>query len=199
MRSTWEDILALAKRQGIVTPADVQALGLRPENLNKLAKIGKLSKIGRGLFRHPDFEISERHSYVEVAKASPHGVICLLSALSIHEIGAQMPWEVWVAIPRGQRIPKTRRTRIRAVTMTGINYELDQEIHQFEGVAVRVYGLEKTIIDCFRLRRLVGHEVAVEALREALKSGKVDFAKLLDLASQLRSRKLIQPYLEAML
>lgn len=199
VRHTWEDLLELAKRQGVVTPADVRALGLAPENLNKLAKLGKLDKIGRGLYRHPDFQATERHSFVEVTRAVPDGVICLLSALSIHGVGTQMPWDVWLAIPRGKRIPTTRQTRIRAVTMTGTSFELGREEHIFEGVRVKVFSLEKTIIDCFRLRRLVGHEVAVEALREAINTQKIDVSQFLQLAGQLRARRLIQPYLEAML
>ncbi|MFN8219322.1 MAG: type IV toxin-antitoxin system AbiEi family antitoxin domain-containing protein [Fimbriimonadales bacterium] len=199
MRRTWDDVLELAKRRGVITPADVRALGLAPENLNKLAKLGKLEKLGRGLYRHPGFEATEHHSYVEVAKAVPDGVICLLSALNIHGIGTQMPWEVWVAIPRGRRIPATRQTRMRAVTMSGANFKLGTEEHTFEGVRVKVYGLEKTIIDCFRLRRLIGHEVAVEALRESIRAQKINVSTLTELADHLRSRRLIEPYLEAML
>ena len=199
MRKTWADILEMAERQGVVTPADVRGLGLAPENLNKLAKTGRLVKIGRGLYRHPDFEPSERHSVVEVAKAVPDGVICLLSALGIHGIGTQMAWDVWIAIPRGRRTPATRTTRIRAVTMISANHGLDVDEHQFEGVPIRVYSLERTIVDCFRLRRLVGHDVAVEALREAIGTQKVDISKLLHLAGLLRTRRLIQPYVEALL
>lgn len=199
MRRTWADIIELARRQGIITPADVRALGLAPENLNKLAKLGRLDKVGRGLYRHPGFEATEHRSYVEVAKAVPDGVICLLSALSFHGIGTQMPWEVWVAIPRGNRIPMPRQTRIRAVTMTGANYSLGSEEHTIEGVTISVYSLEKTIIDCFRLKRFVGHDVAIEAMRAAINTQRISVSKLIELADRLRSRRLIQPYIEAML
>jgi predicted transcriptional regulator of viral defense system len=199
MRHTWQDILGIAKSQGVITPADVRALGLVPENLNKLAKLGKLEREGTGLYRHPEFEASDRHSLVEVSKSIPDGVICLLSALSLHGTGTQMPWEVWVAIPRGKRIPIARQTRIRAVTMTNACYELGIDVHVLEGVQVKVYCLEKTIIDCFRLRRLIGHEVAIEALREAIRTDKINLSELLRFAGQLRSRRLIQPYLEALL
>jgi predicted transcriptional regulator of viral defense system len=83
--------------------------------------------------------------------------------------------------------------------MKGASFNLGREEHIFEGISVKVYSLEKTIIDCFRLRRLVGHEVSVEALRESIHTQKIDVSKLLQLAGQLRSRRLIQPYLEAML
>ena len=35
------------------------------------------------------------------------GVICLVSALSYHEIGTQTPRRVWIAVSRGTRVPKT--------------------------------------------------------------------------------------------
>jgi predicted transcriptional regulator of viral defense system len=199
MASVSTAILELAARQGVITPADVRALGVAPENLNKLAKQGKVNKIGRGLYRHPNFQATESHSYVEIAKLVPDGVICLLSALSIHGVGNHMPWEVWISIPRGKRIPVSRQTRIRAVSMTGLNYDLEVNELSLEGVTVKVYSLEKTIVDCFRLRRLVGHDVPVEALRQAMNAKKIDVSKLLSLAARLRSRQLIQPYLEAMI
>lgn len=182
----------------MVTPADLRAFDLAPENLNKLAKLGKLDKIARGLYRHPDYQPTERHSYVEAARTVPDGVICLLSALSIHGIGTQMPWEVWMAIPRGKRVPKIRQTHIRAVTMSGDYFKLATEEHIFEGVSVKVYSLEKTIIDCFRLRRLVGHDAAIEALREAVSQRRANAALLLQLAGQMRSRRLMEPYIEAL-
>lgn len=199
MRARIENILELAGRQGLITPAEVRALGLVPENLNKLAKKRKLVRVGRGLYCHPEFPNTERHSFVEVSKVVPEGVVCLLSALNLYDIGTQMPWEIWVAIPRGNRIPKTRRTRFRAVTMMNDNYRLGIVEFFFEGVSVRAYSLEKTIIDCFRLRRLVGHDVGVEALREAISKGKINPSELLALANKLRARRLIEPYLEAML
>jgi predicted transcriptional regulator of viral defense system len=199
VRSTQQDILELARRQGVVTPADVRALGLAPENLNRMSSTGLLVHVARGIYEHPDLSPTEHHSYVEVAKSVPKGVICLISALSIHGIGTQMPWEVWVAIPRGMRIPRSRGTRIRAVTMTGLNYELGIEQCEFEGIEAKLYSVEKTIVDCFRLRRLVGHDVPVEALREGLRGHKIDLAKLLDIAQKLRARSLIQPYVEALI
>jgi len=186
-------------RQGVVTPADVRELGLAPENLNKLARLGKLEHIGHGLYRNPDFPVTEHHSFVEVAKAVPQGVICLLSALRIHGVGTQMPREVWVAIPRGKRVPVLRQTALRPVTMTETSYKLGVDTRMYEGVAVRVYSLAKTIVDCFRLRRFVGHDTALEALRDSIQDRKVSVSEILELAGQLRSRKVIDPYVEALL
>ncbi len=197
-RGSWQGILELARKQGAITPADVRAMGLAPENLNKLAKIGLLVRAGRGIYEHPNFEWTENHSYVEVCKAIPEAVLCLLSSLRVHDIGTQNPHQVWVAIPRDQRPPKSRGTQLRVVRMSPEQYSQGVESHEFEGVAVKVYSLEKTIIDCFRLRRHVGHDVGVEALKDALGKRMIDINELLRIAKKLRVTSLLMPYLEAL-
>lgn len=198
-RATWDDVIALAKRQGVVTPGDVIALGLAPENLNKLSKIGLLVRSGRGIFEHPEFDWTEKHSYVQVARAVPNAVMCLLTALNIHEIGTQLPHQVWIAIPRGQRPPKARGTNLRVVTMTDTAYELGVGIKEFEGIEVKVYSAAKTIVDCFRLRRLVGHDVGLEALKDAMRRRLFTVDELRGTAMALRKWTTMQPYVDAFL
>ena len=36
-------------------------------------------------------------------------------------------------------------------------------IHEVDGVPVRIYGVEKTLADCFKYRNKIGLETAVEA------------------------------------
>ncbi len=198
-KATWQDILDLARDQGVITPAEVKALGLAPENLNRLVQQGMLVRSGRGIYEHPDFEITEMHSYVEVAKAIPEGVFCLLSALRIHDIGTQNPHKVWIAVPRQKRIPRARSAQIRVVRMSPLQFDTEIEPHKIEGITLRVYSLEKTIIDCLRLRHLVGHDVGVEALKEAMKQQKVSVSKLMDVAKCLKSTGIVSPYVEALL
>lgn len=195
---TWFAILDLAERQGVVTPADVRALGLVPENLNKMAANGLLVRSGRGIYLHPDYEITENHSYVEAAKLVDDGILCLLTALRIHGLGVQNPRQVWIAIPANHHPPRGKPI-LRAVRMAPGPLSLGVEHHHFEGVDVRVTSVEKTIVDCFRLRRLVGHEVPVEALRDALQRRMLDIDAFVLLARHLRCERLIAPYLEAFL
>jgi predicted transcriptional regulator of viral defense system len=172
-------------------------MGLAPENLNRLAQQGLLIRRGRGIYEHPDFDWTENHSYVQVAKAVPDSVMCLLTALSIHGVGTQLPHEVWIAIPRGRRPPKARNANLKVVTMSHSTFDLGIETMVFEELPVRVYSLEKTLVDCFRLQSLVGHDVGVEALRDALSQRKVNLSNLTKLAQQTRTWTRLRPYLEA--
>jgi hypothetical protein len=61
---------------------------------------------------------------------------------------------------------------------------------EFEGVPARITAPARTIADCFRLERLVGSEVAIEALRDALRKRLVTIAELSRVDDVLPSRRL---------
>ncbi len=93
--------------------------------------------------------------------AAPNGVVCLLSALSFHGIGTQVPAEVWVAIERGSTAPKLFSPALRVVRYSGPAFSEGIEVHRIERQAVRVYSVVKTLADLFKARNRVGVEVAV--------------------------------------
>ena len=140
-----------------------------------------------------------RSSYVQVASSIPNAVMCLLTALSIHGIGTELPHEIWIAIPRGQRPPVSRKLPIRVVTMGSPYYQLGIESRTWEGVEVKVFSAAKTVVDCFRLRRLIGHDIAVEALKESLRLRLFTVNELHQTAKALKAWNTLRPYVEAIL
>ena len=82
--------------------------------------------------------------------------------------------------------------------MSPNQFETGIEHRVIEGVSVPIYSLEKTLIDCFRLRRVVGIDVAIEALKEALRARKVDINMLIKIAKSMRAASVVMPYLEAL-
>ena len=70
------------------------------------------------------------------------------------------------------------------------------ERHRLEGHVVRVYSLARTVADCFRFRNTIGLDVALEALKEAWRSGRLNLDELHRVAKQLRVNRVMQPYLE---
>ena len=60
----------------------------------------------------------------------------------------------------------------------------------FEGVPARITSPARTIVDCFRFERLVGPEVAMEALQDVLRQRKVTVADLSRAEEVLPSRRL---------
>jgi len=72
-----------------------------------------------GLYVQADASITENHSLTEAARWSPKGVICLVSALLFHGLTSENSAEVWIAIPRGARPPKSTTPTLRVSTLLG--------------------------------------------------------------------------------
>ena len=54
----------------------------------------------------------------EVARKHPQAIVCLLSALRVHDLTTQSPFEVWLAIPNKARAPKMDYPPLRIVRCT---------------------------------------------------------------------------------
>jgi predicted transcriptional regulator of viral defense system len=180
---------------GIVRPRD---LGMTRTHLARLVARGKAERVARGLYRFAGAATTTHHTVALVAKRVPHGIVCLVSALSIHEIGTQVPHEVWLAVDRHARKPELGGLPVRIVRFSGATMEHGIDRRLIDGVPVAVTSPARTIVDCFRYRNKVGLDVALEALAEGLRSRKVTIATVDAMASACRARTVLRPYLEAM-
>lgn len=198
MPTNAEKVLKLAREKGILRSRDLTQLGIPRMTLTRLVRTGLLLRLARGLYMHPEAELTEHHSLAEACKLVPHGVICLLSALRFHGMTTQAPHEVWMAIDRKARKPQTDRLVLRIVRFPIQALRLGIERHEIEGVDVVLTSPARTVVDCFRYRNKVGLDVAVEALRDyrRMKAGTID--ELWEAAGLRRVRTVMRPYLEIM-
>ncbi len=185
------------RRTGIFRLKEAKALGLHPEQVRRLTRLGHLTRLGRGLYAPASADPSEHHTLAEVTKRVPRGIVCLLTALRFHTLGTQHPRQVWLAVDRRAAIPKLDVAPVRIVRMSGAALTAGIEEHQVEGVTVRVTSPARTVVDCFKFRNKIGVDVAVEALRDyrRLRKGTID--ELWRLADQLRMTRVIRPYWDA--
>jgi predicted transcriptional regulator of viral defense system len=140
--------------------------------------------------------VTEHHGLALVAATAPKAVICLLSALSFHQIGTQLPHEVWIALDRRSRRPSLIYPRLHVVRFGGDALTEGVEIHRIEGETVRVYSVPKTIADTFKYRNKIGLDVALEALREAWRARGFTMDKMDRYARVCRVERVMRPYLE---
>lgn len=189
-------VLALARKQKILRLKDVTAQGLHPEHLRRLHQKGLLVRSNRGVYRLASGKFSEKLTLAETSKRVPNGVVCLLSALLLHEIGTQVPSEVWLAIKRRTSLPHGLRTGLRIVSISESSFAAGIEEQEIDGVRVKVYCPAKTIADCFKFRNKVGLDVALEALRDAWRKRKITMDDLERFARINRVTNVMRPYLE---
>jgi len=198
MTSIQEKVLALAKRKGILRVKDLREAGIHPEYLRRLCEKGALIRVARGLYMPADAQPTANVGLAQAARRVPHGVICLLSALRFHEIGTANPFEVWMALDQGVRHPQVEYPPLRIVRFSGKALEEGIERYRIEGVRVKVYGPAKTVADCFKYRNKIGLDVAIEALRDSLRSKKCMRAQLWQYAKVCRVTEVMRPYLAAL-
>ena len=198
MAEPLKKIMRYFGHHGMVRPRDIEAIGLPREYLVRLHRQGKLNRSGRGIYTLPDANVTERHSYAEVAKRVPDATICLLSALVFHEITTQSPASVWIALRKGARTPVLTSPSLRIVRLSGPSLTEGIENHQVEGVPVRVYSAAKTVADCFKFRNKIGLDVAIEALKDSLRQKKANVNEISRYAKICRVSNVIRPYMEAL-
>ncbi len=194
-----KSIAAMARRRGLLRPRDLAAMNIPRQYMVLASRQGLVERVGRGLFRAPGTMMTENQSLAEVCKRAPAAAICLLSSLRFHDLTSQNPFEVWIAIGQKARSPRIDTVAVRIVRFSGASLTQGVETHDVSGVPVRVYGIAKTVADCFKFRNKIGIDVAVEALRDCLRQRKAIVDELMHYARICRVERVMSPYLEAML
>lgn len=197
MPDKQDKILALAKRKGILRVKDLRAAHIHPEYLRRLCEKGALIRVARGLYMPADAQPTANVSLAQAARRVPHGIVCLLSALRFHEIGTANPFEVWIALARDVRRPQVEYPPLRTMRFSGKALTEGVERHRIESVEVKVYNPAKTVADCFKYRNKIGLDVAIEALRDCLRSRKSTRDQLWQYAKVCRMTEVMRPYMEA--
>lgn len=199
IESLADRALALARARGMVRARDFEAAGIPLIYLKRLRDDGRLIQLARGLYQLPELAGTDAaHSLAEAATLMPRGVVCLLSALRHHGLTTQLPSSVWMALPRKTRIPKSAPFPLEIVYASEPSLSANVEHVLVEGVSVPIYDAAKTVADCFKYRRRVGLDVAIEALRDAINQRKTTASKIMQAAVADRVTNVIRPYVETL-
>ena len=196
--STYEQtVLELARVRKLLRARDLAQRKIPSVVLSRLVAAGKLERVTRGVYGIPGLAISEHRSLAEVALRAPQGVICLLSALRVHGIGTQAPFEVWLAIEHRSPVPRLDQPKIRPVRMSGAAFTDGVDHLSIDGVSVPLFTAAKTVADCFKYRNKIGLDVALESLRDGWAQRKFTMDELWHFATIDRVANVMRPYLES--
>lgn len=187
------------KHGGILRTAQALSAGIHPKTLYEMRDSGALEIISRGVFRLADSPPLENPDLVTVAIRIPNGTICLISALAFYEMTTQIPHDVHVALSRGAEEARLDFPPIKTYRFTGDSFTEGVNIHDLDGISVRVYCPEKTLADCFKFRNRIGLDTAIEAVRLYRERKGIKIDDILHYASVCRVKRIMRPYLEAII
>ena len=200
------DTAAIRRARGLLHPqkgafrtGEAVRAGVHPRTIYTMRDQGVIERLGRGMYRFADMPSLGNPDLATVAMKVPKGVICLISALSYHEMTTEIPHEIYLALPRGAEPPRLDYPPLRIFWFSGTAFTEGIEQHDVDGIPVRVYNPEKTLADCFKYRNKIGLDVVLEALKFYRQRKRFQADDLMHFARICRVEKVMRPYLEATL
>ena len=195
--STDKAIEIIADHGGTIRTGEALASGIHPRTLYALRDNGALERVTRGLYRLVDLPPVADPDLALVAGRIPQGVVCLISALALHELTTQIPHQIDLAIPRTARYPACKDVPLAIYRFAIASYEAGITEHDIGGATIKLYDPAKTLADCFKYRNKIGLDVFLEALDLYRKRPGAFMQKILEYARVNRVEVKIRPYLEA--
>ena len=181
---------------GIVKTKVLRKNGFSSRDIKRLLDDGRLERIKQGHYLGKERDISDIEI---VASLIPTGVLCLFSAVEHYELATVNPTEICIALPRDTKCPiLPSNLFVKIYRMTGIHFEAGITEVEVNGAMVRMYDIEKTVCDCFKYDNEVERNIALEVLKNYMARGNCNIQKLLEYAKLLGKKKIIYPYVEAL-
>ena len=185
------------KQGGYVTRRQVDEANLDPHLLTRLVQSGEIERIQRGVYRLIDAPMYAHEGLLEVSLRIPYGVVCLSTALAFHGLTTFIPKAIHLAVPQKRKPPKLSYPPVKIHYFSHTTYECGIEIHCHKNNEMRVYSIEKTLVDLFRFKE---NTLFAEGLKNYLsrRKPKPNLTRLLQIAALGRVEKRLHSILEVM-
>lgn len=180
---------------------DLDSQGLTRHGLDRLIESGEFERIAPGLFLRSGLTDDTTAAWIAVAAKRPGATLCLLTALSLHELTDEIPVRSDIAIPRGAQPITVHHAPIAWHRFDTDTFSIGRAEHALpDGSSIGLYSAERTLIDLFRLRHAWGSDLALGALKQWLRQRGNSPGSLLTMAEEFpKARPAIQHALEVLL
>ncbi len=183
------------KAGGILSMSEALSHGIHRSVLYALRDEGALEVLGRGIYRLKTEE-TPFSDFIMVSKKIPKAVICLTSALSFHGITTQIPQQIHIAIPPKSHKPLIAYPPLRCFWYSKHLLETGIIGHKMNGYSVKIFDMEKTLIDCLKFRNKIGIDIVLEALKMYWQRKDANLKKLLNYAALFHMENILKPIIE---
>lgn len=176
----------------VFTTQEAIKTGLTFYDLRKMIGLGVVHKVRRGLFQAAEADFSEDQAFAAASlRIGSPSAICLVSALVHYQLSDSIPKKVWMMVDA------TKRTQYRDIRLLRTrNPRWSVGIEKKDGY--RITSLERTLVDAIIYRNLIGTNLAMEALRKAIKNSTVTLGSIIDMSRRLEVYHRTRPYFEAL-
>jgi predicted transcriptional regulator of viral defense system len=159
----------LAELAPTFTLAEATSAGLTKHAVYRYRDGGIVVEISRGVYRVVTAPELAQLDALAVAKRAPRGILCLITALDLHDLTDEIPDAVDVAVRAGTKPPSIQYPPVRVHRLRAETFDLERtELELAPDESVPVYSPERTVVDALRLKHLVGESVALTAAKRYL-------------------------------
>lgn len=194
-----QGVIVTIEMPPVLRVGDRSALSRR--RLAALVDDGTYEKVAPGVYFRTGAMDDTTAAQASIALRRSDATLCLLSALSLHDLTDEIPAASHIALPRGAHKLAVQWEPVEWHFFDRETFEIGREQHELVGgVQIGLYSAERTIIDALRLRHVWGSDLAIEALKRWLRRRGSSPGALLTMATNFSSaRPMLQSALEVLL
>lgn len=183
----------------IITMPELSELGFSAYMIRNMVAHGQLIKLNKSTYENTSYS-GEESDYIYVYAYVRDGVICLLSAAVLYGLSTYRPDCIDVAVTQKRNVSTLPDwPEIKLWYFENIRLETGMTEMEVCNQKVKIYDIEKTVVDIVYYRNKIGIDETKEVLTNYLKRSDRDINKLCRYANKLRCKKIIDTYLEVLL
>jgi predicted transcriptional regulator of viral defense system len=137
---------AFREKGGTLRTRDMVALGVHTDALYTLRDTGRIVELGRGLYRLAEAGEVDHPDLAEVAARAPNAAVCLISALSYHNITTQIPSSVHLAVSRGSYHGIKLSMPVTVYRFSPKTFNQGLETQHIGRMPLKIYSAARTVV-----------------------------------------------------
>lgn len=189
----------IAEDKKFITTTELKNMGYTYYKIDKLEKVGILSRINRSTYENLDYK-GDENDFFSAEAYVPNGVICLMSAARYYGLTNFLPDAVDVAIERKKKVntlPEWPEIRIFYFSQSRMDIGV-KKIYEGKN-CFHIFDIEKTVVDIIYYRNKIGIDETSEVFKNYLKRSDRQLDKIYDYAKRLRCEKVVRTYMEVLI
>lgn len=168
------------------TTREAQEQGVSRSHLHRLKHAGVVIELSRGVYRKADAPETAHLDLLAISHRVPRAVVCLVSALALHELTDEVPAAAQFAVPRSRNRPMVSYPPAEFVRFDPATFELGIEAFEVApDESIPVYSAARSVVDAMRLRHRIGEGLAFQALRRYMTRPRARASELVSYGRQL--------------
>ena len=184
----------IEKNNGILLTSDLKKLNIHKQYIKLLCDENYINKLEKGVYAKTGKSVND---FFLLQQRYKTGIFSHNTALYFYHLTDRTPLKVDLTFPSNIRV---NDELISAHYIKQANFEVGQkDLNLPDGTTVKVYDLERTIIDIIRDRNKIDLQIFNTAMKEYAKRKDKDLIKLSKYAKIFRLENILKQYMEVLL